>query len=435
MQVELSQAQLDFMSREDDHLVMLVTGVGAGKSYVASWYAAKMFVQGHRIIVSAQNFKALSRVLFKEIRKRLDELHFPYTYNKTTMEISGPEGFNGWVVGFSAENPEGILGLTDMDVYIADEFFFCQEEMYNYACDRLRGKNITKTYIRLISSPNSFDPAAAWAVNLVSSHPRDVINASTLDNPFTSQEYKDDIVSRYPVGTELYEQQVLGHLVDSRAANIAIDDRKFVSSRPVHNANDPVWIGADLAGAGRDDSMYVVIDDYGIVETRRYHHAETQMLVSEMLDLNRTYYVAGACIDVTGGFGTGLFDYTKRSVRSMEGVNFGGAPIDLNYNNIRTEMHFGLRKEIDETSFYVPEHDDGAKIREETRYALYIIDGKGRSAMIPKEDIKKALGRSPDALDALLLAVKAKRTSNGSNMTYDARAIASRMLAAAAARQ
>ena len=432
MQVELSKAQHEFLSREDDHLVMLVTGVGAGKSYVASWYAAKMFVQGHRIIVSAQNFKALSRVLFKEIRKRLDELHFPYTYNKTAMEISGPEGFNGWIVGFSAENPEGILGLTDMDVYIADEFFFCSEEMYNYACDRLRGKNITKTYIRLISSPNSFDPGALWAVNLVSQNPRAVINASTLDNPFTSEEYKQDIVSRYPEGTQLYLQQVEGKLVDSRAANVAVDDRQFATSRPPHNPSAPVWVGCDLAGAGRDDSVFTAIDEYGIVETRRFHHAETQMLVSELLDMNRIYKVAGVGIDLSGGFGSGLFDYTKRQVKNVEGINFGSAATEEFYNNIRTEMHFGLRKAVSESNFYVPLHDDGAKIREEARYALYFVDNRGKTAMVPKEDIKKAIGRSPDALDALLLAVRARGASLGTigPKKVDAVSVAQRMLAA-----
>lgn len=432
MQVELSKAQHEFLSREDDHLVMLVTGVGAGKSYVASWYAAKMFVQGHRIIVSAQNFKALSRVLFKEIRKRLDELHYPYAYNKTAMELTGPEGTNGWVVGFSAENPEGILGLTDMDVYIADEFFFCPEDMYNYACDRLRGKDVHKTYIRLISSPNSYDPAATWAVNLVSKNPRAVINASTLDNPFTSQAYKDDIIARYPPGTEIYMQQVEGKLVNSRSANVAIDDRHFATSRPPHNPSAPVWIGCDLAGAGRDDSVYIAIDDYGIVESRRFHHAETQQLVSELLEMNRAYKVAGACIDCTGGWGSGLFDYTKSAVKNIDGVNFGSAAECDDYNNLRTEMHFLCRRSVDESHFYVPETDDGAKIREEARYALYFIDNRGKTAMIPKEDIKKAIGRSPDALDALLLAVRARGASLGTigPKKVDAVSVAQRMLAA-----
>ena len=430
MQVEMSKAQLEFLSRDDDHLVMLVTGIGAGKSYVASWYVAKMFCEGHRIIVSAQNFKALSRVLFAEIRKRLDELKFPYTYNKSSMEISGPEGFNGWVVGFSAENPEGILGLSDMDVYVADEFFFCQEDMYNYACDRLRGKNIEKTYIRLISSPNSFDPGAAWAVNLVASNPDKVINASSLDNPFTSQSFKNDLLERYPPGTQLYDQQVNGLLVDSRAANIAIDDRLFTDSRPEHAPGSPVWVGCDLAGAGRDDSVFVAIDEYGFLESKRFHHAETQLLVSELLDWNRKYQIAGSCIDTTGGFGTGLFDYTKRSVSNTEGVNFGSASIDDNYNNMRTWMHFNARKAVSGSSFYMPNFDDGAKIREESRYALYFVDQRGKTAMIPKEDIKKSIGRSPDALDALLLAVKARSNSDGTSGHVNPKVTVNRMLAA-----
>lgn len=432
MQVELSKAQHEFLSREDEHLVMLVTGVGAGKSYVASWYAAKMFVQGHRIIVSAQNFKALSRVLFKEIRKRLDELHYPYAYNKTAMELTGPEGTNGWVVGFSAENPEGILGLTDMDVYIADEFFFCPEDMYNYACDRLRGKDVHKTYIRLISSPNSYDPAATWAVNLVSKNPRAVINASTLDNPFTSQAYKDDIIARYPPGTEIYMQQVEGKLVNSRSANVAIDDRLFCNVRPKHDPAAPVWVGADLAGQGRDDSVFSVIDDYGLVEMRRYHHAETQMLVSEMLELNRTYKIAGGAIDTTGGFGTGLFDYTKSSVRNLEAVNFGSASGKEYYNNLRTEMHFMLRDAVKGSHFFVPEVDDGSKVREECRYALYYINPQGRTAMFPKEDIKRAIGRSPDALDSLLLANRARTLGEGGvSQPSSPNQVASRLLAAA----
>lgn len=51
--------------------------------------------------------------------------------------------------------------------------------------------------------------------------------------------------------------------------------------------------------------------------------------------------------------------------------------------------------------------------------------------MFPKEDIKKAIGRSPDALDALLLAVKSRNASQGvGKHSVDARAIAQRLLAA-----
>ena len=73
---------------------------------------------------------------------------------------------------------------------------------------------------------------------------------------------------------------------------------------------------------------------------------------------------------------------------------------------------------------------DGAKIREESRYALYFVDQRGKTAMIPKEDIKKSIGRSPDALDAMLLAIKARSNSDGTSGHVNPKVTVNRMLAA-----
>lgn len=430
MKVELMPFQMEMLQRDAEKLLIACCGVSSGKSYAASVYIAMKLVQQNTIIAAAQNFTALNRVLFGEVRKRLNEWHIPYEYNKTDKEIH--VGESGVCYGATSENPDAILGMTEVNILVIDEAGYCQENLYNWGCDRLRGRNVVMPRIRLFTSPDSFNAAHAWFVNLCLKNPHSIINASALDNIYTSDEFKADLLERYPVGTQLYEQQILGHIVDSRSANVAIDDRKFATDRPPHRPGDPVWIGCDLAGAGRDDSVFVAIDDYGFLESRRYHHAETQTLVSEMLQMNSMYNVAGACIDATGGFGTGLYDYTKRQVKNVEGVNFGSAAESDDFNNLRTEMHFGLRKSVDESHFYMPDTDDGLKIKEETRYALYYIDPRGRSAMIPKEDIKKAIGRSPDALDALLLANRARSNSvGGVKVSHSASQVAARMLAAA----
>lgn len=430
MKVELMPFQLEMMQRDDEKLLIACCGVSSGKSYAASVYIAMKLVQQNTIIAAAQNFTALNRVLFGEVRKRLNEWGIPYEYNKTDKEIH--VGENGVVYGATSENPDAILGMTEVNILVIDEASYCQENLYNWGCDRLRGRTVQMPRIRLFTSPDSFNAAHAWFINLCNKNPGSIIHASALDNIYTSEEFKKDLLERYPPGTALYSQQILGLIVDSRSANVAIDDRHFATSRPAHAPGDPVWIGCDLAGAGRDDSVYVAIDDYGIVESRRFHHAETQQLVSELLEMNRAYKVAGVCIDCTGGFGSGLFDYTKSSVKNVDGVNFGSAAECDDYNNLRTEMHFLCRRSVDESHFYVPETDDGAKIREEVRYALYYIDNRGKTAMIPKEDIKKSIGRSPDALDALLLAVRARGASIGtlSRKHVDARSVAQRMLAA-----
>ena len=428
MQVELMPFQMEMMQRDDEKLLIACCGVSSGKSYAASVYIAMKLVQQNTIIAAAQNFTALNRVLFGEVRKRLNEWHVPYEYNKTDKEIH--VGEKGVCYGATSENPDAILGMTEVQILVIDEASYCQENLFNWGCDRLRGRTVQMPRIRLFTSPDSFNAAHAWFINLCNKNPKSIIHASALDNIYTSEEYKQDLLERYPKGTALYDQQILGLIVDSRSANAAIDDRLFTTSRPEHRNGEPVWIGCDLAGAGRDDTVFVAIDEYGFLESRRFHHAETQVLVSELLEYNRIYNVAGVCIDCTGGFGTGLYDYTHKQMHNEEAVNFGSASSDENYNNLRTEMHFGLRKAVEGSSFYMPDVDDGSKIREEARYALYYIDNRGKTAMIPKEDIKKAISRSPDALDALLLAVRARGASLGQNRSTDARAVANRMLAA-----
>lgn len=402
--------------------------LASGKTFGASVYIAKALCEQKRIIAGAQNYTALNRVLFGEVRKRLKEWHVPYEFRKTEKEIQVGEGI---CFGATSENPDAILGLSDIDILTLDEASYLNENLYLWGCDRLRGPKVDMPRVRLFTSPDSFNANHAWFVNLCAKYPRSVIHASALDNTNTSEAFKRSLLERYPKGTQLYDQQILGLCVDSRSANMAIDDRLFMCSRPWHPVGHPVWVGCDLAGAGRDDSVFVVIDDYGIVESRRYHHAETQELVSELLELNRMYDIAGGCIDTTGGFGNGLFDYTKRTVRNLEGVNFGSASSQERFNNVRTEMHFGLAESA-KGSFYVPEEGDGAKIREECRYALYYINPQGKTAMFPKEDIKKAIGRSPDALDALLLANRARMMSEGGirKTAVDARTVAQRMAAA-----
>ena len=80
--------------------------------------------------------------------------------------------------------------------------------------------------------------------------------------------------------------------------------------------------------------MFAVIDDYGLVEWLEFFHAETQKLVSTMLEINRKYKVEGALVDSTGGFGNGLVDYRKSTVGTV-GVNFSEKADDDNMFNVR----------------------------------------------------------------------------------------------------
>ena len=68
------------------------------------------------------------------------------------------------------------------------------------------------------------------------------------------------------------------------------------------------------------------------------------------------------------------------------------------YPNLRTEAYAELARDI-RNGFYIPED-----VRAELLAQQVTIDNRGRIALVPKELVKKQLGRSPDRADAIALA-------------------------------
>ena len=67
----MSGFQLEFLERNNDPLLILQTGVGAGKTRVAAWSIVLKMLDGWRVLAIAQNSKALKNVLYRDILKIL----------------------------------------------------------------------------------------------------------------------------------------------------------------------------------------------------------------------------------------------------------------------------------------------------------------------------------------------------------------------------
>ena len=75
--------------------------------------AVSEMCQGGKVILFAQDFKALSRTLFKEIQDRFQECGFkPYVNNgNMTIKFNGGE-----LYGYSYENVDSVRGLSECSV-------------------------------------------------------------------------------------------------------------------------------------------------------------------------------------------------------------------------------------------------------------------------------------------------------------------------------
>lgn len=397
MRFKLSKWQSDFIvTNFDDDLRIAVTGISAGKSFALSiWIVLQCLkYQGTRGIIIAQTHGALQLVLMREIMNRCSELGILAEH--VGKEIRFPNG--SVLYGFSAENPNGILGLTEINLLAMDEGAYCNEEIYNNAKDRMRGSKYPPR-TRIISSPSN-TRVQNWFSALCKKYPDKVIHATALDNPFTSDEFKQELAERYGEGTLLYRQQVLGEIFDADVASQIVNRNDFKPFKG-NNGNE-YYLGMDCSGIGADKDVIIVIDKYGIVEIAEFNQADIFKKVNKVNELYDKYKFKCGYLDNTGGYGQGVLDLCKNKQLPIEGLNFANKALnEETYPNVRTEMYLEAAKEI-KGGFYVNDN-----VKEEFIAQELTINSKGKPQLVPKIEIKEVLGHSPDYSDATALAIYA----------------------------
>ena len=398
MNRSLSKWQKQFVVDSfDAPLRIACTSISAGKSYALSlWIVLQCLKKpGLRGIIVAQNYRALTLVLIREIKNRCNEFGIIVNHNKSNNEITFDNG--SVLYGFTAEAPDAILGLTEIDMLAIDEAAYCNELIYNNAKDRMRGGKYSPM-TRLISSPNSTGIIVNWFSALCKKYPECVIHATAFDNPFISEEFKQDLKDRYIEGSNLYRQQVLGEILDVDAVSQIIYRKDFADIKK--ETDGKYYFGYDAAGLGADNDAFVTIDRYGVVDFKVRNIQNTFEKAGIITDMFNKYSYRNNAADSTGGYSLGLIDVLRTKGICLNGVNFAQKAYqeDL-YPNSRTEMYIELAKAIRE-GFWVPE-----EARVELLAMQSTIDGKGRIALIPKTEVKEILGHSPDLADSIALAV------------------------------
>ena len=398
---ELSPFQVEFMRRKDVPLVILQTGVGAGKSRALAWWCIYRAMKGERILAVAQNYRALMEVLFREIQIVCAQLGIEFDENKSAkvIRIGG-----GAIYGATGDNPKGILGFTDFTCAVFDEAAYLPEEVYHFVCDRLRGEDIDEPMMRFTSSPSN-EPSATWFRKLCAENPQCVIRASSLDNAFTSKKYKLSLIKRYGIGTNLYRQQVLGEFLDSDLEDTLFthDVIEAVHSRSAESCfmDEFAVIGLDCARFGGDYTVGVLRIGKRVVRIIRAQNTDTGKQADIVIKLNDELKNMGIkldCVCVDAAYGSGVIDMLRALGYKVIEVSFAGEASQKQFYNARAEMYFTALDWLKEGGYYADDELDA-----DLSAQRYMLDDGGKFRLIPKEMIKKLLGRSPDTSDAFAL--------------------------------
>jgi phage terminase large subunit len=177
----------------------------------------------------------------------------------------------------------------------------------------------------------------------------------------------------------------------------------------------------DVARLGNDNTVILVWHGLMVKEIKvlAKHTTDQTATILKTLQQLHNIPISNVTIDADG-VGGGVVDQLKGSIS----FNNGAAPFNKeNYNNLKSQCYFLLAKLINEKQIFIDTDDESIKskiIEELEQVKRKDIDKDGKLSIIPKDQIKQVLGRSPDFSDALMLRMYSlvKHKNQNWNDTY-----------------
>lgn len=160
----------------------------------------------------------------------------------------------------------------------------------------------------------------------------------------------------------------------------------------------PVILGGDVARQGDDESVISRRQGLVVFPFRTMRVPDIQLVASQFAREQDKQEADAFFVDETGGYGAGVVDAMRHSGYSPVGVQFSGKSSDGRYLNKRSEMYFAAATWL-KNGGALPRDE---KLKEELCAVTYVYK-RDAFAIVDKDILKKALGRSPDRADAFVL--------------------------------
>ena len=393
--------------------ISCVSGHGVGKSCVASWILIFhiVFRFPQKSIVTAPSHSQLHDALGAEVRGWVTKLpdfiqeQLDVLTEQIRLKAAPSESFISFRVS-RPESSETIAGIhSDHTLIVCDESSGIPDAIFEAGASSMTAESSS---VLLLGNPirgtgffydTHHKLKNDWETRVVSS----------VDSKRVSKEFIEEIASRYG-GRESNQFRVrcLGKF--PLADDDAIIPRHLVESavgRDVEPVGGPVIMGVDVARFGSDSSAICLRQGNTIlgdgVKTRK--GLNTMQVVgwirSEMEELKRKKLeIDSVNIDVIA-LGAGVVDRLVEEGIDVRGINVSEAPsIAGQHLNLRSELWEKCRLWFEGLDVVIP---NDSTLIEELCGVRYSFSSTGKQKVESKDEIRRRLGSSPDAADALML--------------------------------
>ena len=383
----------------EDPFMFFCAGRGSGKSYTMSILALLTLLKGKNIIACAQRFDALRDVLFREIKLRVYEWGLQDVVKFKENPIRATYG-NYTIYGGSAENLDGLRGLTEISLLLLDEVALFPIDTLDILAPCLRGPSVEHPRIIGATTPNA---KSQWNFRFAEAYKYGwkILTATTYDNKFLTEEQIHLIEQAIP-SQAMRDQELNAKIVTSGASSAIIKLTEFPAI-PGLTTDDRVIAGLDLSqGVDRDATAFVVRQGHKILEMVKWYDKSHEEVVKYIRDFNRRTKINTLNIDMA--MSEYVYNILKYEI-SCEQIQFGSAASDdvkENMANKRAEMYSNLVWEI-QHGLCVDGFDLTGELKRELCMTTWERTPQGKFILVKKDVLRQLLGASPDIADALAL--------------------------------
>ena len=400
----------------------------AGKTLAAAdavlWFFAR---QKSKALTTAAGGRQVRELLWSELRTAHAHARLPGETGMTSLR-AGPDHF---AIGFSTENPANMLGWHGTAecplLVVIDEAPGVDSALW----DALQG-SITSEHVYVLVQGNPIleeaDPHffARLATHGSGYHR---IRIGFKDDSDTNAEQvflssfgcgEDWPVERareWGEDSPLYRAHVegmfaatgsLGLYVIPRSILVQAEAAKCTSKQGRH-------LGVDVSRLGTDETVAALWVDGVKSDSKRWKGADLMTTATEIVALSKAWQVPSECVHVDAtGLGAGVVDRLRQVGCYVDSVDFGAAPLrewpqllgETIPKNRRAELHWIMRRALQEGLGHIPARFVDSW--QQATWPRYVLRQEGSVGTVltiePKDDIRARHGRSPDHLDADLLA-------------------------------
>lgn len=391
----------------DNSKVAIVSANSVGKDWLIArltlWW---VYARGGLAILTSVTDRQARQISMREVRRAfLGASDLPGELFQMELRVSDTSG----IIAFTSDNADRLVGFHHPRLLLAlSEAQGLEAQVFEaaFACATAEGNRIV-AYGNPTRPNGTFYNAAnseSWAsVTIRADEHPNIVNGREEIPGGPSLSWIESMREEYGEASSIFRARVLAQWPEESVEGLI--KRQWLNDSSARHESSrggegTVVLGVDVARYGADQSCVAVCRGRRVEELIRWRGASTTDSAERVIAIAQRLQKPRIIVDDTG-VGGGVTDTLRARGYHVTAFN-GGASASQRFLNLRAASHWRFRELLERGEVDLPRD---SQLMEEALALEWQLAPSGGIQILSKDSVRKTLGRSPDSLDSVVMAV------------------------------